>query len=553
MDKEVRIGVFICHCGTNIGGVIDCPALTEYAKTLPNVVFAQDNLYTCSEVGLAQIKKGIEEQKLNRVIVASCSPRTHEPLFRATCQEMGVNPYLFHFVNIRDQCSWVHMHEPQAATEKAKDLVRMGVARAYYLQPLEKHSVEVNPRVLILGGGIAGMTAALNLANRGFEVKLVEQKDQLGGLLNNLYKLFPHEVDAAKVLEIKDKILHHKNITAYTSTKVANVEGYIGNYNIIIKSGDKDEEFKVGAIIVATGATVLEPFGLFEYDGQRVITQLQLERLLKEGKLNAKNIVMIQCVGSRNDERTYCSATCCMSSIKNAKLIKEMNPDIQITMLFRDMHTPGTDYERYYREARSTGVFFLKYDPDNPPFVEENLVRVTNIFNQKEMEIPADLVVLATPLISYKDSKEIAQLLKVPREEYGFFLEAHVKLRPLDFATDGIFICGCAHWPKDVKETITQALGAASRASTILSHPSLEVEGAVSYVDETKCVGCGICIKLCPYDAISKTDAGLAHVREVVCKGCGLCGASCPERAITILHFTNEQILSEINVITEEK
>jgi heterodisulfide reductase subunit A len=553
MDKEVRIGVFICHCGTNIGGVIDCPALTEYAKTLPNVVFAQNNLYTCSEVGLAQIKKGIEEQKLNRVIVASCSPRTHEPLFRATCQEMGVNPYLFHFVNIRDQCSWVHMHEPQAATEKAKDLVRMGVARAYYLQPLEKHSVEVNPRVLILGGGIAGMTAALNLANRGFEVKLVEQKDQLGGLLNNLYKLFPHEVDAAKVLEIKDKILHHKNITAYTSTKVANVEGYIGNYNIIIKSGDKDEEFKVGAIIVATGATVLEPVGLFEYDGQRVITQLQLERLLKEGKLNAKNIVMIQCVGSRNDERTYCSATCCMSSIKNAKLIKEMNPDIQITMLFRDMHTPGTDYERYYREARSTGVFFLKYDPDNPPFVEENLVRVTNIFNQKEMEIPADLVVLATPLISYKDSKEIAQLLKVPREEYGFFLEAHVKLRPLDFATDGIFICGCAHWPKDVKETITQALGAASRASTILSHPSLEVEGAVSYVDETKCVGCGICIKLCPYDAISKTDAGLAHVREVVCKGCGLCGASCPERAITILHFTNEQILSEINVITEEK
>jgi len=553
MDKEVRIGVFICHCGTNIGGVIDCPALTEYAKTLPNVVFTQDNLYTCSEAGLAQIKKGIEEQKLNRVIVASCSPRTHEPLFRATCQEMGVNPYLFHFVNIRDQCSWVHMHEPQAATEKAKDLIRMGVARAYHLQPLEKHSVEVNPRVLILGGGIAGMTAALNLANRGFEVKLVEQKDQLGGLLNNLYKLFPHEVDAAQVLEIKDKILQHKNITVYTSTKVKEVEGYIGNYNITIKSGDKEEQFKVGAIIVATGATVLEPVGLLGYDGQRVITQLQLEQLLKEGKLNAKNIVMIQCVGSRNDERTYCSATCCMSSIKNAKLIKEINPDIQITMLFRDMHTPGTDYERYYRDARSTGVFFLKYELDNPPFVEEDFVRVTNIFNQKEIEIPADLVVLATPLISYKDSKEIAQLLKVPREEYGFFLEAHVKLRPLDFATDGIFICGCAHWPKDVKETITQALGAASRASTILSHPSLEVEGAVSYVDEDKCVGCGICIKLCPYDAISKTDEGLAHVREVVCKGCGLCGASCPERAITILHFTNEQILSEINVITEEK
>lgn len=553
MTEEVRIGVFICHCGSNIGGVIDCPALTEYAKDLPHVVFTEDNLYTCSETGLAQIQNGIEEHNLNRVIVASCSPRTHEPLFRATCQEKGVNPYYFHFVNIRDQCSWVHMNEPEKALEKAKDLVRMGVARAYHLDSLEKHRVEINSNALVIGGGIAGITAALNLAIRGFKVALVERKDKLGGLLNDLHKLFPTQEDASTLLAIKDQVSAHENITVYLSTMVKAVEGYIGNYTITIASGDKEEQLKVGAIIVATGANVLEPTGLYGYDGKKVITQLQLEKLLKDGSLNANNIVMIQCVGARTADRTYCSAVCCMSALKNANIIHTMNPNALITILYRDMFTPGTDYEKFYREAREKGVFFLRYTLEKPPVVGSDSVTVHNVFTQKDIQIQTDLVVLSTPLISYDDSKEIAQLLKVPREEYGFFLEAHVKLRPVDFATEGIFVCGCAHWPKDVRETIAQAYGAASRASTILAHDSLEMEGAVAEVDEDLCVGCGICMKLCPYDAITTTDEGLAHVREVVCKGCGLCGASCPERAITILHYTNEQILSQINVILEEK
>ena len=550
-NKEVRLGVFVCHCGTNIGGVMDCPALTEYARTLPHVVFAQDNLYTCSEAGLAQIKKGIEEYNLNRVIVASCSPRTHEPLFRATCQEAGVNPYYFHFVNIRDQCSWVHMNEPEKATEKAKDLIRMGVARAFYLQALEKNQVDIDPRALVIGGGIAGMTVALNLANRGFPVKLIERKDRLGGLLNDLNKVFPTLDDATKLLEIKDQVLEHKNITVFTSTMIKDVEGYVGNYNITITKGDEEEQFKVGAIIIATGAEVLEPEGLFGYDGKKVITQLQLEKILKEKTLDAKNVVMIQCTGARTDERPYCSGICCMVALKNAQLIKELNPDAQITILYRDILTPGTEYEKFYRDTRAKGILFLKYSPDRPPYVEEDHVRVLNQFIQKEVQIPADLVVLSTPLVAYEDSKNLAQLLKVPREANGFFLEAHVKLRPVDFATDGVFICGCAHWPKDINDTISQALGAASRASTILAHRTLEVEGAVARVNEELCVGCGICMKLCPYDAIARTEDGLAHVREVVCKGCGLCGASCPEQAITILHFTNDQILAQIKVLME--
>ncbi|MHA1265385.1 MAG: CoB--CoM heterodisulfide reductase iron-sulfur subunit A family protein [Candidatus Helarchaeota archaeon] len=552
MSDEIRIGVFVCHCGTNIGGVLDCPELARYAATLPNVVFTQDNLYTCSETGLAQIKRGIEEYKLNRVIVASCSPRTHEPLFRATCEEAGVNPYLFHFVNIRDQCSWVHMQEPEEATEKAKDLIRMGVARARYLEPLERQKVEIDPRALVIGGGIAGMTAALNLADRGFEVKLVEKQERLGGLLNDLNKLFPFQEDAENILKIRERVQNHSNLTVYTSSQIKEVEGYIGNYNVIISRGDQDETLKVGAIVVATGAQVLEPKGYYGYDGKTIITQLQLEKLLKEKTLTAKKITMIQCVGARNEERTYCSAICCMSAIKNAKIIKELDPEAQITILYRDIQTPGTLYEKYYRDARSQGILFIKYDENRPPFIEDTYIRVFNVLNQKEIQIPYDLVVLSTPLISYEDSKEIAQLLKVPREENGFFLEAHVKLRPVDFATDGVFICGCAHWPKDVRETVAQAYAAASRASTILSKGTLEVEGAVAQVEEELCVGCGICMKLCPYDAITRTDEGLAHVRAVVCKGCGLCGASCPEHAITILHFKNEQILAQISQIMEE-
>ncbi len=544
--EDIRIGVFICHCGTNIGGFLDVLSLVEYTKTLPNVTFATDNLYTCSEVGLSVIKEKIKEHDLNRVIVASCTPRTHEPLFRSTCQEAGLNPYLFEMVNIRDQCSWVHMKETEAATEKAKILLSMGVAKASLLQPLEKFTIDINPTALIIGGGIAGMTAALNLANQEFRVILIEKEQELGGLLRYLYKLYPTHDNASKVLEIRNLVENHQKIKVLTSTEPVKIEGFIGNYKVSVKRRDEIYDINTGIIIVATGAQVLKPEGLFGYNGSNIITQLELEQLLKENKINVKNIAMIQCVGARNEERRYCSNICCMTALKNAMLIKELKPDANITILFRDIQTQGTTYEEYYRKAREKGITFIKYIPEKLPIVKESNIEVYNDYLNQDISIPYDMVVLSTPLIANPDSENLAKMLKVPLEENHFFLEAHVKLRPVDFATDGIYVCGSAHWPKDIPDTISQAYAAASRASTIISKNVLEVEGAIAEVDEDLCIGCGICIKICPYNAISKDENGIAHVTEASCKGCGLCGATCPEKAITNHHFTTKQILAQI-------
>lgn len=544
--EDIRIGVFICHCGTNIGGFLDVPSLVEYTKTLPNVTFATDNLYTCSEVGLSLIKEKIEEHDLNRIIVASCTPRTHEPLFRITCQEAGLNPYLFEMVNIRDQCSWVHMKETEAATEKAKILIEMGVAKALLLQPLEKFKIDINPTALIIGGGIAGMTAALNLANQEFKVILIEKEQELGGLLRYLYKLYPTHDDASKVLEVRNLVENHQKIKVITSTEPVKIEGFIGNYKVSVKRRDGIYDIDTGIIIVATGAQVLKPEGLFGYNGSTIITQLELEQLLKENKINVKNIVMIQCVGARNEERRYCSNICCMTALKNAMLIKELKPDANINIIFRDIQTQGTTYEEYYRKAREKGITFIRYIPEKVPIVKESYIEVYNDYLNQDISIPYDMIVLSTPLIANPDSVDLSKMLKVPLEENHFFLEAHVKLRPVDFATDGIYVCGSAHWPAHIPETISQAYAAASRASTIISKDVLEVEGAIAEVDEDLCVGCGICIKICPYNAISKDKNGIAHVTEASCKGCGLCGATCPENAITNHHFTTKQILAQI-------
>ena len=544
--EDIRMGVFICHCGTNIGGFLDVPSLVEYAKTLPNVTFATDNLYSCSEVGLSLIKEKIEEHDLNRVIVASCTPRTHEPLFRSICQEAGLNPYLFEMVNIRDQCSWVHMKETEAATEKAKILIEMGVAKALLLQPLEKFKIDINPTALIIGGGIAGMTAALNLANQEFKVILIEKEPELGGLLRYLYKLYPTHDDASKVLEVRNLVENHQKIKVITSTEPVKIEGFIGNYKVSVKRRDGIYDIDTGIIIVATGAQVLKPEGLFGYNGSTIITQLELEQLLKENKINVKNIVMIQCVGARNEERRYCSNICCMTALKNAMLIKELKPDANISIIFRDIQTQGTTYEEYYRKAREKGITFIRYIPEKVPIVKESNIEVYNDYLNQDISIPYDMIVLSTPLIANPDSEDLAKMLKVPLEENHFFLEAHVKLRPVDFATDGIYVCGSAHWPADIPEAISQAYAAASRASTIISKDVLEVEGAIAEVDEDLCVGCGICIKICPYNAISMDDNGIAHVTEASCKGCGLCGATCPEKAITNHHFTTKQILAQI-------
>ncbi len=545
--SEIRIGVFICHCGTNIGGFLDISAIAEYAKTLPNVVFVQTNLYTCSEVGLTEIRKNVKEQNLNRVIVASCSPRTHEPLFRATCNEAGLNPYLFEMVNIRDQCSWVHMKDRGKATEKAKDLIKMGVSKAALIQPLEKIRVKINPSALIIGGGVAGMTSALNLANQGFTVFLVEKEPELGGLVKNLNVIYPDNEQASKYLQnLIQKVKENLKIKTYTGSTIAKVEGFIGNYKVVIKSAKESFDVEAGIIIVATGASTFSPKGLFGYNGKIVITQLELEQLLKKGNVLAQNIVMIQCVGVRNEERNYCSNICCMSAIKNATLFKGQNSSANIMILFRDIQAQGTLYEEYYRNAREKGILFLKYLPEKAPVVKEKTVEVYNDFLNQELSIPFDLVVLSTPLIANDDAVELAKMLKVPVQENNFFLEAHVKLRPVDFATDGIYMCGSAHWPADISESVSQACAAASRASIIISKTYLEVEGSTAEINNDLCVGCEVCVKLCPYKAISRNEEDLITVNKVLCKSCGVCGASCPHNAIIIHHFTSDQLVSEI-------
>ncbi|MFW9782622.1 MAG: CoB--CoM heterodisulfide reductase iron-sulfur subunit A family protein [Candidatus Heimdallarchaeota archaeon] len=554
-EKKVRVGVFVCHCGSNIGGLINCKELAKYVKKLPNVVYAEDNLYTCSETGLSSIKKAIKEHDLNRVVVAACTPRTHEPLFRECISEAGLNPYLFNFVNIRDQCTWVHMKYPKEAFEKAIDLISMGVAKATKLEPLEMITINVTPAALIIGGGISGMSAAINLSRQGFKTHLVEKENELGGRLNLLYKLFPHDTVASELVEdIRNKVQDAENLQVHKSAKVKSINGFVGNYEVEIEQNDAIINLTVGVIVVAVGASLFTPFKFFEYDGKKRITQYELESKLKNNEINANNVVMIQCVGSRIDERPYCSSVCCMTALKNALIIKDNVPSANVTILFRDIYTPGTNYEKYYRNAREEGVIFIKYDLDKLPSIEENLIKVFNEYLGDYITIPYDLLVLSTPLVANDDNKELAQLLKVPLGANGFFLEAHVKLRPIDFATDGIYIGGTAKWPVDITEAITQGYAAASRASTILSHKLIQVEGAVATVDSEQCIGCGACEMICPYNAIKieRTEKGLkAIVISAVCKGCGVCGASCPLNAISIKHFKDPQIFEQIYAISK--
>ena len=549
-EEETRIGVFVCSCGSNIGGLVDVKALAEYAKTLPNVVFTEDNLYTCSETGLAQIKNGIKEHNLNRVIVASCTPRTHEPLFRNCVEEEGVNEYLFNFVNIRDQCTWVHQKYPEEAFEKAKDVIRMGVAKATKLEALENITVDATRTAIVIGGGVSGMTAALSLANQGFKTHLVEREKELGGRIKTLYKLFPSDQESHVLLDnLKKNVESNKNLTVYTSAQVKYIEGFVGNFEVEVEQNGKSIDLPIGVILVAVGASLFTPTGMFGYDGKTRITQHELEGKLKINEVKAKDVVMIQCVGSRNDERVYCSNVCCMTALKNALIIKETNPEANISILFRDLYTPGTHYEDYYRRAREEGIIFMEYNLEKEPLVEENQIKVYNEYLGEEMIIPYDLLVLSTPLVANNDNKALAQMLLVPLEENQFFLEAHVKLRPMDFATDGVFICGAAKWPIDITESITQGYAAASRASTIISHDTIEVEGATSFLpdyNKSLCSGCEVCITVCPYKAIRKNEDDEIEITQVLCKGCGVCGATCTNHAIIIRHFTDEQILSEI-------
>jgi len=542
-----RIGVFVCNCGTNIAGFIDTKDVADYAKGLPNVAFVRENLYSCSEAGVNDIRQAIVDNKLDRVVVAACTPLTHEPTFRAVCEEAGVNSYFFEFVNIREHVSWVHKQERETGTRKAKDLIRMGVARAALLEPMEPIEGDVTRRALIIGGGVSGMTTALELAGRGFEVVLVEKQKELGGLIKQVNEIYPWGEKAGKyVKSLVSKVKRERLITVITSTEVRDVKGYVGKYEIHLTS--QDEPVVAGVIVLATGAKPLDPEGLYGHDSKRVVTLLEAENLLERPKYKRKHVVFIGCAGSRTPERFYCSRICCNVSIKNTILMrKKWKADV--TFLYRDLMCYGVRNEALLADAKRAGVRFVNYGPDSPPEVTDGKVTVKSDILDKELEMPCDLVVLGTPLVPRDTNWELSRILKVPVDEYGFFLEAHVKLRPLDFATDGVFVCGTARWPATVTECIEQAVGAASRASTYLATGKVKVEPIVSVVDEEECRGCGLCAALCPYGAIEivETEAGKkARTIEVACKGCGTCGATCYRGAITMRHYSNGQLLAQI-------
>jgi len=559
-QEEPRIGVFVCHCGINIGGVVNVPEVVEYAKTLPNVVYAEANVYTCSQDTQKLIKEKIQENKLNRVIVASCTPRTHEPLFRETVQEAGLNPYLFEMTNIRDQCSWVHMHEPKEATEKAKDLVRSIVAKAKLLKPLKKPLINVTPTGLIIGGGVSGMTAALELAKQGFEVHLGEREKELGGHLRTLHYLLGGEDPKEKLNTLTNAVKENEKIHVYLGVEVADVNGFVGNFksHIKLQNGEK-KEIEHGIVIVATGAVEYKPTEYLYGKDQRVMTQHELEQTIANGQFKAKNVVMIQCVGARNEERPNCSRICCGQAIKNALKIKEISPQTEIYVLYKDMRAYGFK-EDYYREAAIKGVLFINYEDERKPKVtnENGKLKVTfwEPVIKEEVEIEPNLLVLSAATIPNPDNKHVAEMLKVPLTKDGFFLEAHMKLRPVDFATDGVFLCGMAHSPKYIDESIAQACATAARATTILSKSTLEMEGIIANVNEDLCSGCRICEYLCPYGAIEMKDKDgkiTAHVIEALCKGCGACGTACPTKAITMGHFTTEEILAQVKAALVEE
>jgi heterodisulfide reductase subunit A len=553
-QEEPRIGVFVCHCGINIGGVVNVPEVVGYAKTLPHVVYAEANLYTCSQDTQKLIRDKIVQNKLNRVIVASCTPRTHESLFKETVQESGLNPYLFEMTNIRDQCSWVHMHEPKEATEKAKDLVRSVVAKAQLLKSLEKPLINVIPVCLILGGGVSGMTAACELAEQGFEVHLVEREKDLGGHLRTIrYLLGKGDDPKAKLDALVRAVQKNGKIHVYLGAEVVDIYGFVGNFKSKIRQQDgKEKEIEHGTVIVATGAAEYRPTEYLYGKDERVVTQHELEQKLAEGKFKGKSVVMIQCVGARNEERPNCARICCGQAIKNALKIKEVAPESEVYVLYKDMRAYGFK-EDYYREAATKGVLFVNYDDERQPQVVDcnGQLRVTfwePVIGER-FEVEPDLLVLSAATVPNPDNKHVAEMLKVPLTKDGFFLEAHMKLRPVDFATEGVFLCGMAHSPKYIDESIAQACAAAARAATILSKKTIEMEGIIANVSEDLCSSCRICEYLCPYLAVEMKDKEgkpIAHVIEALCKGCGACGAACPTKAITMGHFTTDEVLAQI-------
>jgi len=655
VKEEVRIGVYVCHCGLNIAGSVDCKEVAEFAASLPNVVLARDYRYTCSDQGQALIKNDIKEYRLNRVVVASCSPRLHEPTFRKVCEEAGLNKYLFEMANIREQCSWVHLHDKKAATEKAKDLVKMAVAKAALLKPASEIEVPILRKALVIGGGVAGIQAALDLADTGYKVYLVEKEPSIGGMMARIDKTFPTMDCSICILAPKmSDVGHHPNIELLTNSEVVDVRGYIGNFRVkvlkkpryvkedcsacgecskvcavtapnefdaglalrhaiytpfaqavpstyiidmnlclnkdgimvcdkCVKACERQAidftmkpetiELEVGTIIVAIGADVFDPSALPPYGYGKylnVITSLEFERLINAGGPSGgrlirpsdmkipKRVAFIQCVGSRSNKsgRTYCSNVCCMNTIKDSLLIKEHWPDTEIYVFYVDIRAYGKGFEDLYKRAKKEGVKFIRGLPAE--IIEDKRTRNLwligeNTLLKEPYKMNFDMVILSVGLEPRRDSEIIQKLLTLSRTQDGFFMEAHPKLRPVDAATGGIFFAGCAEAPKDIKDSVTQASAAAARAGILMARGKVTVEAITPILDVEKCKACGLCTKVCPYNAITlNKELKRVEIVEAACGGCGTCAAECPSGALTQNHFTDEQIIAQIDAVTEK-
>lgn len=556
VGERPRVGVFVCHCGINISGVIDVLAVRDYAKTLPNVEYVADNMYSCSQDTQDTIVKRIKEENLNRIIVAACTPRTHDPLFQETLLNAGMNKYLFEMVNIRNHGSWVHKDFPLESTEKAKDLVRMAVAKVVQAQPLKEASLTVDQNALVIGGGISGMAAAQSLSAQGYMVNLIERDSVLGGNANHLYQTAKGESVKENLVKMIGEVKRDDKIKVYMDTVIKNVEGFVGNFDTTLKTDSGEETIRHGVTIIATGAKEHSPAEYLYGEDERVLTGLELDRKLLEESSSLKEInsaVFIQCVGSRQPERPYCSRICCSHSIASALHLKEINPDMQIFVLYRDIRTYG-EKENLYQEARGKGVIFVRYDVDKKPSVvaseEELFIEVEDHILMQPIRISADLLILASSVVPYKDER-LAQFFKVPLNDDGFFAEAHVKLAPSDFATDGVFLCGLTHYPKPIDEAIAQAQAAASSATRLLSRKTINTSGTIAVSNPLNCTGCGVCVSVCPYNAPMYIKEGRfedkAEINPVLCKGCGACVASCRSGAIHLKGFEESQIMAMID------